>query len=368
MINDTNQTQTAGDNTQQIQGQNVTIINQHGITEQRAREICSEMFAVAKRDLTIEAEKTALERVGKLEDRLMPRMHRIEGALQNFAEPSFQVFLTKANKAAACTDRESDYDLLSELLIHRIEKKNSRKDQVGLNRAVEIVDQITDEALNGLTVLFTVGKIDPVADTLEVCLWALNILYKKLPLSSLPTGKEWIEELDILDAIRGSSLGVTKKIEDFWAEKYTGFITTGIKIDGENWPIVTKMLIESGLSIKSLIPNALLDNYVLIPVMDEERIDALKQSVMSNGNVVQVPISEEQKQVLHKIFLMYDKSPEMMTKVKKTFMEKIDSYDAVKTVREWWNSIPHAVTVTAVGRILAHANAKRCDPSLPDLN
>ena len=368
MINDTNQSQTAGDNAQQIQGQNITIINQNGITEQRAREICSEMFAVAKRDLAFEAEKTALERVEKLEDRLMPKMHRIEGALQNFADPSFQVFLAKANKAAACTDRESDYDLLSELLVHRIEKKNSRKDLVGLNRAVEIVDQISDEALNGLTVLYTVEKIEPVADALEIGLWALDILYQKLPLSSLPAGKEWLDELDILDSIRSSSLGVTKKLEDFWTDKYTGFVTTGIKTDGENWPIVTKMLIESGLSINALIPNALLDNYVLIPVMDEERIDALKQGVISNGDVARVPISEEQKQVLHKIFSMYDRSPDLMEKIKKSFVEKIDSYDAIKKVRMWWNSIPYAVAVTAVGRVLAHANAKRCDPSLPNLN
>ena len=47
-------------------------------------------------------------------------------------------------------------------------KKNSRKDLVGLNRAVEIVDQISDEALNGMTVLYTVEKIEPVADALEI--------------------------------------------------------------------------------------------------------------------------------------------------------------------------------------------------------
>lgn len=370
MINDTNQTQTAGDNAQQIQGQNVTIINQIGITEQRAREICSEMFAVAKRDLTFEAEKTALERVNKLEDRLMPKMYRIEGALENFADPSFQVFLTKANKAAACTDRESDYDLLSELLIHRIEKKNSRKDLVGLNRAVEIVDQITDEALNGLTVFFIVQSINPVADSLENGLAILNNLYRKLPLTNLPKGNGWLDELDILDAVRSSSIGTLKKLEEYWTNVYSGFVSAGIKIGGEKWIEVTQILKDSGLSEKTLIPNVLLDGYVLVPVLNEDSIDSFKQNMISitDGSVIQVPISDAKKHTLHKIYSMYDKSSDLMNKVKKAFVEKLDSYYAIKTIRNWWNSIPHSADVTAVGRVLAHANAKRCDPSIPNLN
>lgn len=89
----------------------INIHNQSGIDEKRAREIYTEMFAVTKRDFAAEAENKALERVQKLEDRLMPKMYQIEGALNNFADPSFLFFLTKANKAAACTDRELDYDL-----------------------------------------------------------------------------------------------------------------------------------------------------------------------------------------------------------------------------------------------------------------
>lgn len=370
MINDTNQIQAAGDNAQQIQGQNVTIINKIGITEQRAREICSEMFAVAKRDLTFEAEKTALERVNKLEDRLMPKMHRIEGALENFADPSFQVFLTKANKAAACTNRESDYDLLSELLIHRMEKKNSRKDQVGLNRAIEVVDQITDEALSGLTLFFAVSQYNPVAGCLDQGLSILDGLYNKLPLSKLPVGKDWLEELDLLDAVRVSSVGTLKKLEQYWSENLKGFVAAGIKKNGDKWNDISNMLNNCGLSVNFLISNTLLDDYVLIPVVDENAIDSFVQTriIVPEGRMDFCPFSDEQKQVLHQIFLMYDKSPDLLNKVKKTFVEKLDSFEAIKTVRHWWNSIPHAITVTAVGRVLAHANAKRCDSSLPDLN
>ena len=368
MINDTNQTQTAGDNAQQIQGQNVTIINQIGITEQRAREIDAELYAIAKRDFSYEAEQKIDERVRKLEDRVIPRLSHIEGALQNFADPSFQVFLTKANKAAACTDRESDYDLLSELLVHRIEKKNSRKDQVGLNRAVEVVDQITDEALSGLTVFFAVDQLFAMSPSLEKGLTLLNDLYKKLPISNLPTDQRWLDELDILDAVRVSSIGELKKFEDFWPDQYSGYVSNGIRKDGENWSEVVKILNECGLSTNILVPNILLENYVLLPIANESHIDTLKRNVVSDGKKIQVPIFENQKIAIHKIFSMYDKSPDLMNKVKKSFVEILDTFEAIKTVRLWWNSIPQAITVTAVGRVLAHANAKRCDPSVPNLN
>ncbi|WP_143394557.1 LPO_1073/Vpar_1526 family protein [Fibrobacter intestinalis] len=341
-----------------------------GIDEKRAREINAESLAIAKKDFSYEAEQKVADRVQKLEDRVMPRLYRIEGALQNFADPSFQVFLTKANKAAACTDRESDYDLLSELLIHRIEKKDSRKDQIGLNKAVEIVDQITDEALSGLTIFFAVSQYSPVAGFLDQGLSILDNLYNKLPLTNLPVSKDWLEELDVLDAVRVSSMGTLKKLEQYWSEKFTGFVTAGIKKNGDKWNDISNMLNNCGLSANFLITNTLLDDYVLIPVVDENAIDSFVQTriVVPEGRMDFCPFSDEQKQVLHQIFSMYDKSPDLLNKVKNAFVEKLDSFEAIKTVRLWWNSIPHAITVTAVGRVLAHANAKRCDPSIPNLN
>ena len=87
-----------------------------------------------------------------------------------------------------------------------------------------------------------------------------------------------------------------------------------------------------------------------------------------DGSVTQIPITEDQKQTLHKIYSMYDKSGDLQNKVKNAFIKKLDSYESIKTVRTWWNSIPQAINVTSVGKVLAHVNAKRCDPSLPDLN
>lgn len=56
----------------------------------------------------------------------MPKIVQIDGALEKFAEPSFQFLLTEAHKTAASTERKADYELLSELLVHRIQKGELR--------------------------------------------------------------------------------------------------------------------------------------------------------------------------------------------------------------------------------------------------
>ena len=43
------------------------------------------------------------------------------------------------------------------------------------------------------------------------------------------------------------------------------------------------------------------------------------------------------------------------------------SYSAPKQLQLWWDNIPIAFDITKVGKVLAHTNAKRCDPELPDL-
>ena len=44
-----------------------------------------------------------------------------------------------------------------------------------------------------------------------------------------------------------------------------------------------------------------------------------------------------------------------------------DSYEYLHALKLWWDDIPQSFDITQVGRILAQTNAKRCDPSLPDL-
>jgi len=362
MSEDIKQNQKAGDNAQQIQVQNLTVIN--GIDEKRAREIFDERYSIIREELSFEALQIANERVSKFEDILIPKMKKIEGALNSFSDPSFQYLISKAHRTAACTDRESDYDLLSELLIHRCQNKQSRKVCSGINRAIEIVDQITDEALSSLTVFFSVGQLNPIANTISQGLEILDNLYGKLPLDLLCSDNSWLEELDVLDAVRYSTFITLKKLENYWKEKYSGFVCTGIKNDSEKWEEIDNLLSSVGLSRSVFVNNELLANYLIIPVISVEEI---KKLIFTN-EFVKIPITSNQTEVLEKIYNMYDSRANEQQIVYENFIKKMETYKNISIVRKWWNSIPYSITITSVGRVLAHSYAKKCDSSIPDMN
>ena len=172
MIIGDRQTQRAGDNSQLMQAGIVNVYN--GIDEKRAREICAETYAIARKDFTADAYACATERVQQFEEALLPKMQQIEGALNKFADPSFQFLLTSAQRTAAATERSSDYDMLSELLVCRITKGESRKNRAGISRAVEIVDKVDDDALCALTVVHAVNKCLPLSGDINVGLQVLD--------------------------------------------------------------------------------------------------------------------------------------------------------------------------------------------------
>ena len=111
------------------------------------------MSLQARKDYTQEALAIANSRVAEFENQLLPKMEALDGALEAFADPSFQILLVEAQKTAASTERPADYALLSELLIHRFQKGENRIVRAGISRAIGIVDVISDDALLGLTIL-----------------------------------------------------------------------------------------------------------------------------------------------------------------------------------------------------------------------
>lgn len=208
MIN--SQSQKGGDSSTNIQTQQM-IVHVVGIDEKRAREIYQEMNLQLRKDYSQEALNIANARVVEFENRLMPKMAQVEGALEAFADPSFQLLLVEAQKTAASTERPADYDLLSELLIHRFQKGENRITRAGISLAVEIVDKISDEALLGLTVTHAVKVFTPVSGDIHQGLDVLNDMFGKLFYSELPAGHAWIDHLDILNAVRLNQFGGLKK-------------------------------------------------------------------------------------------------------------------------------------------------------------
>lgn len=364
------QIQKAGDNAQQLQADSM-IVN-IGIDEKRAREIYHEMNLQVIRDYSQEALAIANSRVTEFENQLLPKMEAVEGALEAFADPSFQLLLVEAQKTAASTERPADYDLLSELLIHRFQKGENRIARAGISRAVEIVDKISDEALLGLTVFHSASYFFPVSGDIHQGLDVLNDLFGKLFYNKLPTGNEWLDHLDILDAIRINSFGNLKKIQQYYPEMLVGYIEVGIEKMSENHHKAIELLSSNNLPQNILVDHALNINFSRMNLSSKKQIDSLtlQHQIQISGNSVFVPIplTEEQKTALRSIYDLYKQDEAIKQENIKVLMEEWDKRHNLKTLREWWDSISNSIQLTSVGKVLAHSNAQRCDKTLPPLN
>ncbi|MDB5178109.1 MAG: hypothetical protein JWN01_52 [Patescibacteria group bacterium] len=354
--------QKAGNNAQQIQVETFVV----GINEKRVREIVDEKLVLALNDFTAEAASIARGRSEKFGSKLIGKMVK-ESALSAFADPSFQILLVEAQKRAASTEREHDYDLLAELMLHRFKKGAHRSVRAGISRAVEIVDQVSDEALLGLTVLHAVSNFVPITGKIDIGLKTLDGLFGKLLDGNLPTGAEWLDHLDILDSVRISSLGGTKLLEDYWYEMFDGCVKNGMPKDSEALSEAKKLLKDSKLDQTILIASSASEDYFKLDVRDKSAISRLQ--AMTNpkdGKTSHTrPLTNKEMEALTKIYDLYDGS----SIPKEEFVHKIDEHQNLQQLREWWNLLKdQSIQITSVGRVLASSNAQRLDNTLPPLD
>lgn len=364
------QSQTAGDNAQQIQAQTVYVAN--GISEQRVREICSEVAARAIADNSLEASNVAMQRIERFVDLLLPRMQRIEKDFASFAEPAFQVLLRKAQLTAACTEREDDYNLLSELLAHRINNKADIKKKASITKAVEIIDQIDNDSLCGMTLLHAMRSFAPLSGSVNQGLYVLDSLYQKLNLSALPTDELWVDNLTVLGAATIVHFSKMDNYEERLYKMLDGYGCVGICKDSPDYSTALEMLAQNKIDVSLLVDNELLDGYVRVGIPQKARIDELYITVTEiiNG-VIQtrsIPLSETQKECIEKVLELYSKDHTLQEQVKKAFVDKIHSFPSLNQATSWWNSCKQNVVLTSVGKAIAHTNAKSIDSTLPDLD
>ncbi|MBC7751153.1 MAG: hypothetical protein H7Z73_05460 [Candidatus Saccharibacteria bacterium] len=350
-------------------GRDVIIIA--GIDEKRAREIYQEMILQLRREYSQEALDIANTRVTEFENRLMPKMEEVKGAVEAFADPSFQLLLCEAQKTAAATERPADYDILSELLLHRFLKGGNRFIRAGINRAVEIVDEISDDALLGLTVFHAVSTFTPLSGDLHQGLNVLDNLFGKLFYGKLPTGKDWLDHLDLLDAVRINSFGSVKTIQDYYPETLAGYVDIGIEKNSGDYEKAVEILNKNNVSQTILVDHAFNNNFMRLNIAKKAHTShlLLQQSMPNNPTVFfQTPLSEEQRKALDSIYELYKQDSNMKQQYINLFMEEWNKRPNLKMLREWWDNIGTAVQITAVGKVLAHSNAQRCDKTLPPMD
>lgn len=354
------QTQTAGDNATQIQAQNLIINN--GITEERAREIFHELSADTYAKYSQEAETTINNRLTQFSNAVVSLLSKYDGALNAFADPAFQFLLKKAQLRAAITEREDDYALLSELLATHIQKGEDRKKRAAIRRAVDIVDEIDNDALCALTIATALRTLAPTASDCDEGLKAMEHLYERLPHQDLPEGYDWMEHLESLNAIKIIPLGHMPPLITECSKFFAGYVCTGIKPESKEYKKAIQILSDAHIPPVCFSQNGLLPDY-------------LRLSISGNGSLEQIYMlmdqqyttTEEEQSALQKILNLYVKDSKLQKQAEDNFIRLWDGFPTLKTIRVWWESISSTFYITPIGRILAYTNAKRYAPEIPDL-
>jgi hypothetical protein len=299
-----------------------------------------------------------LERIKKLENFFMQATIKVEGALKAFSDPAFQIILRDAAEKAAATEREEDYALLAQLLICHIQKGNERIKRAGIHRAIQIVDEIDNGALCVLTVIHAITSLKPVAGKCDDGLKSLDNLFSKLMYMEFPPDDQWPDHLDILGAIRKNSVIKPFPLEEYFANELNGYVCVGIKKDSPQFETAKTILSSNAAYSGLLVENEFLEGYfrLKLPVLD------LK------GLPFQTSMPNDIQDTLNKIIALYSNDSRLLLSVRDKFKKVIDEYEHLAKLKQWYNALQYSFEITAIGKALAHTNAKRCDPNLPDLN
>ncbi len=361
------QVQKSGDNSSQVMAE---VINNYyvGINEKRAREICMEVFnTTIRKELTDEARILAEQRVEKLENILIPKMQIIDNALDEFSNPDFQILLSSAHKTAISTERLNDYDRLSELLIKRVKVGKDRKYSTAIKKAIEVLDEVSDEGLLALSVYSCTHKIRPTCGEITQGLNVLENMYGKIINNDTLPGHNWIENLDTLNVIRIQSFLKLSGLIDSLAEYLSGYCCTGIKKDTKEYVEAHKLLYTNLLPNSILIDHELNEGYVRLSLtIKGDYSNKILVTHNQEQKQISIPLSKEQCNCLEQIEKMYDKNTQIVSKVKNRLVAECNNRKNIREIDKWINSFPVGFTMTNIAYVLGYSNAKKHYADLPE--
>lgn len=339
--------QRAGDNSQQM-----IIENYHaGITEERVIAIVDERARLVVEQHTAEAAPIAHERI-QMFDRKLVRDLAQDELLNAFADPAFLGLVQRAQINAASTERESDYDLLSKLVTQRAKDKD-RYVAATVQKAVEIIHLTDEAALIGLTVTWMAFVSRPLAGALELGLTALDDTFAEFPLDDLPTGQQWLNHLDTLDAVRLSQLGPLTKYSTYLSSRLPGYLSKGF----------TR---EQGSAINAQVAE-IRPNWHFELLQHEFNPDLLRLNHANSIDIDEIlekdeSLGEEQRASLVRIAKADGHIDEIDETYRPAFEAAIDSHSNLRKLRAWWDQIPVGFDIASCGHALAYVAAQQYHP------
>lgn len=343
------QLQTAGAQSQQIQVSGDLVVVE-GVTEQRAIEIADQRAREVLAEYTAEAKPVAEGRVDSFDLKLVTALAE-DGLLDALGDPAFQVLLRKAQFGAASTERENDHDLLVRLLAERAQR-SGRRVRASIDRAVQIIDQIDDSALQALTIFWAITTLTPQSGLIRAGLDTMESVFLQIGTDDLPSGEWWLDHLETLDAMRSGVRGVStlKKMREYFPPKVSGYLTPGFDMNVGSAINIAIKQITGGVGI----------DIVRHELKDEEtyRCAVVSLSMLSTA-VRSAGYSPEQEEEVVGVVSSQGLVGQVDAGCTDKLVEEIDRRQSFGALHTWWDGIPTALTITDVGRAVALSNAKR---------
>lgn len=172
--------QTAGDNSQQIQGQ--TIIVQQGMNPDQVRALCLD---IVQKELALykqQANEEAMRRFNHLMDKFLNLLSKIEeDKRQRLQEPAIQNALNETFKEYVKSGEEELGDDLIDLMIERLEVEEHTTKQSILDEVRQILPKLSASTVSLITLLAFSNLIIPrQTDSFTEMLHRLSPLIKHL--------------------------------------------------------------------------------------------------------------------------------------------------------------------------------------------
>lgn len=336
MINDKINKQEGGENSTNLQGQNI-VINQ-GITYQDAKNIALDVFKSNYLELSTKAADTAKQRAEELVDDFLTEVQkRNPESISSMENPGMQYAIFTAQKEYAKTGDKDLSDMLVDILVDRAAQQERNLKQIVLDESLSIVPKLTLSQLDTLTIIFILkySRNHNVGNLLQLKKYLDDYI---APFTQLLSKENSLYQHLEFAGCGSISLG-SAQIESILLTTYKGLFCKGF----------TKEQIESTIpleNIKSLIVPCLQDTTKLqLAAIDE---DVLEQKATALG------LALDQINLLKPFLNNYQMGADEV----KTFLKK--QGDFIDVLFDIWDNSPlQNMTLTSVGIAVATANLRR---------
>ncbi len=347
MTNKSSQKQDAGDNSTNLQGQQV-IVNQ-GISYSDAKEIANDVFKANFIELKQEAAAIAQERAEEVTEKVISELNeRHPESISEFEQPAMQDALFNVQKQYAISGDQDLGDLLVDILVDRASEPNRNMVQIVLDESLSIAPKLTIEQFDTLTLNFLLVRTRRM-DVKNYDELIAHFKKRIVPfVGNLSDSHSDFTHIEYLGCghVRAGNYGL---LEQRLRDTYKAFFSSGFSQEE------LEVEIGEGLNLAGIIIPCFHDASKLqIGVLDESVLEHV-----SNQNGLD-------QEVVAKLKQYFTKTTQSHDDIKNMLLEAIPEMEKIFDI--WNKSSFNQLELTSVGIAIAHANYRRRTGEKMDLS